>query len=266
MNRPGDVDDPTREYPNYAAGRAEPGVKGADPLNAPESPQAMAEPTAPGPVRRRPGWLRGTVVGGMALAALALLLVAALAIKALPGFDNPFADRTTDRSQPVLLQSMRDLSRYVAADGSFQVIVDLEESKENIPSFLVGKRTLFVGAGTVEAYVDFGSLADGAIKPNADNTAVTITLPSPQLGKAALDMDQSYVVAQQRGLFDRIGGAFSEDPNQQQRVYQLAQQKITAAAQSSKLAERAEENTRKMLDGLLGSLGYTTVTVTFTAP
>jgi hypothetical protein len=266
MNRPGDVDDPTREYPNYAAGRAEPGVKGADPADPPVPAQAVADPVGSARFAGRPGRPRGRVVAAMALAALTLVLVAALAFKALPGFDNPFADKTTDRSQPVLLQSMRDLSRYVAADGSFQVIVDLEESKENIPSFLVGKRTLFVGAGTVEAYVDFGSLADGAIKPNADNTAVEITLPSPQLGKAALDMDQSYVVAQQRGLLDRIGGAFSEDPNQQQRVYQLAQQKITAAAQSSKLAERAEENTRKMLDGLLGSLGYTTVTVTFAAP
>ncbi len=259
MSAPGDVDDPTKEYPNYAAGRVEPGVKVSDGADAPES----ARPVSP---RRRPRLLRGSLLAAAVAAVLALLLVVALAVKALPGFDNPFADKTTDRSQPVLLQSMRDLSRYVAADGSFQVIVDLEDKKENVPSFLLGKRTLFVGAGTVEAYVDFGALTDGAIKPNADNTAVQITLPSPQLGKAALDMDQSYVVAQQRGLFDRIGDAFGNDPNQQQRVYQLAQEKITAAAQSSKLAERAEENTRKMLDGLLGQLGYTTVTVTFAAP
>jgi hypothetical protein len=255
MSRAGDVDDPTREYPNYAEGRAEPAANIPDPVDAPEITDD----------RRRPGLLRGILIAGGVFAALAVLLVA-LTIKVLPGFDNPFADRTTDRSQPVLLQSMRDLSRYVAADGSFQVIVDLQENKENIPDFLLSQRTLFVGAGTVEAYVDFGRLTDGAIKPNADNTTVQITLPSPQLGPAALDMKQSYVVAEQRGLLNRIRDAFSQDPSQQQRVYQLAQERITAAAVSSKLTERAEENTRKMLAGLLGQLGYTTVTITFSAP
>jgi hypothetical protein len=162
---------------------------------------------------------------------------------------------------------MRDLSRYVAADGTFQVIVDLQENKDNVPEFLINQRTLFVGAGTVEAYVDFGALADDAIVPNADGTAVQIKLPAPQLGQAALDMKASYTVTEERGLLNRIGDAFDKDPNQQQRVYQLAQERITAAAVSSKLAERAQENTRKMLQGLLGRLGYTTVTVTFpTAP
>jgi hypothetical protein len=263
MSRPGDVDDPTREYPNYAAGRAEPGANGPDPADAPEIPTDAPEiPTG----RQRPGLLRGILIAAGVLATLAVLLVAALTIKVLPAFDNPFADRTTDRSQPVLLQSMRDLSRYVAADGTFQVIVDLQENKANIPEFLLNKRTLFVGSGTVEAYVDFGSLADGAITPNADNTAVEITLPAPQLSQAALDLTQSYVVTEERGLLNRIGDAFSKDPNQQQRVYRSAQEKITAAAVSSRLTERAQENTRKMLDGLLRQLGYTSVTVTFSSP
>jgi hypothetical protein len=263
MSRPGDVDDPTREYPNYAAGRAEPGAKVPDSVDASEKDLPEALPVAQ---RRRPGILRGILIAGGVFAALAVLLVAALTIKVLPGFHNPFSDRTTDRSQPVLLQSMRDLSRYVAADGTFQVIVDLQENKENVPDFLLNKRTLFVGSGTVEAYVDFSGLADDAIKPNADNTAVEITLPAPQLGQAALDMQSSYTVAEERGLLNRIGDAFSKDPDQQQRVYQLAQERITAAAVSSKLADRAEENTQKMLQGLLARLGYTTVTVTFATP
>jgi hypothetical protein len=264
MSRTGDVDDPTREYPGYAAGRARPGANTSDPGPDPGPDPAPELRTAP--ESRRPGLLRGILLGGAVLAALVTLLVIALTANVFSGFHNPFTDKTTDRSQPVLLQSMRDLSRYVAADGSFQVIVDLQENKDNVPDFLLNKRTLFVGAGTVEAYVDFAQLADGAVKPNADNTAVELTLPAPQLGQAALDMKQSYVVAEERGLLNRIGDAFAKDPNQQQRVYQLAQERITAAAQSSRLAERAQENTRKMLEGLLGSLGYTSVTVTFATP
>ena len=188
------------------------------------------------------------------------------AINVLPSFDNPFADKTTDRSQPVLLQSMRDLSRYVAADGTFQVIVDLQENKENVPDFLLNKRTLFVGSGTVEEYVDFGALTEGAMTIDEDKKSVTIELPAPQQSTAALDMERSYVVAEERGLLNRIGDAFKSDPGQQQRVYQMAQQRITEAARASGLDQRARDNTQKMLTSLLAQFGYTTVTVTYANP
>ncbi len=50
-----------------------------------------------------------------------------------------------------------------------------------------------------------------------------------------------------------------------QQMNQLAQQKIAEAAQQSGLAQRAEVNTRAMLEGLFRSLGYEEVTVTFTS-
>jgi hypothetical protein len=161
---------------------------------------------------------------------------------------------------------MRDLSRYVAADGTFQVIVDLQESKDNIPDFLVNQRTLFVGSGSVEAYVDFSSLTEGAIEVDEETNTARVTLPAPQLSQAALDMQRSYVVAEERGLLNRIGDAFESDPSQQQRVYQEAQKRITEAARTSGLDQRARENTQKMLESLLARLGYTTVTVTYANP
>jgi len=188
------------------------------------------------------------------------------AINVLPTFDNPFDDQEIARSQPVLLQSMRDLSRYVAADGTFQVIVDLQQNKENIPDFLLNRRTLFVGSGSVEAYVDFSALAEGALTVDETNKSVKITLPAPQLSQAALDMERSYVVAEERGLLNRITDAFAEDANKQQRVYQEAQKRITEAAADSGLDQRARENTQRMLESLLTRLGYTSVTVTYANP
>src|SRR4029450_2809880 len=110
------------------------------------------------------GFGRVLIFMGVVFALMVALCLGLRALNVLPSFDNPFSDRTTDRSQPVLLQSMRDLSRYVAADGTFQVIVDLQENKENIPDFLVNQRTLFVGSGSVEEYVEFGGLADDSLK------------------------------------------------------------------------------------------------------
>ena len=94
-------------------------------------------------------------------------------------------------------------------------------------------------------------------------TAVTVTLPKAQLEPAALNVNQSYVYAQQQGLFNRIGNFFSGNPNSQQQVYQIAQQKIQAAARQSPLLAEAQKNTEGMLTGMLTSLGFQRVTVSF---
>jgi Protein of unknown function (DUF4230) len=74
------------------------------------------------------------------------------------------------------------------------------------------------------------------------------------------------VVAEERGLLNRIGDAFASDPSKQQRVYQEAQKRITEAATASELDQRARENTQRMLESLLTRLGYSSVTVTYSSP
>jgi hypothetical protein len=71
------------------------------------------------------------------------------------------------------------------------------------------------------------------------------------------------VYAEQQGLFNRIGNFFSGNPNSQQQVYEAAQAKIETAAQQSPLLAQAQKNTEAMLTGMLTSLGFTRVTVTF---
>jgi hypothetical protein len=215
--------------------------------------------------------LRG---GGLAgrLAGLAAAVVAVIAgvlvlsaVHLLPQLRNPFAETTTDRSGPVLLKSITALSRYEAASGSFQVVIDVSKRTAFLPSFIEGSDTLFVGQGSEIAFVDFAQLNDKAIRVSADRTAVTIDLPGAQLEPAVLDVRQSYVYAEQQGLLNRIGNFFSGNPNSQQQVYILAQQKIESAAVHSPLLSEAEKNTRGMLDGMLRSLGFQQVTVTFGA-
>ena len=92
---------------------------------------------------------------------------------------------------------------------------------------------------------------------------MTVRLPQPQLAPATLDVRRSYVFAQQQGILNRIGNFFSSNPNSQQQVYILAQQKIQAAAAQSPLLSGAQRNTEGMLDSMLRSLGFQHVTVTF---
>ncbi len=215
--------------------------------------------------RRVPG--RGLIgrlaVAAAAIVAVAVLVVALSAVHLLPSLRNPFAESTSVRSQPVLLKSITALSRYQAASGSFQVVVNLTRKTAYLPSFLEGSQTLFVGQGSDIAYVDFSALKSRAITVSAGRRAVAIRLPRARLEPAVLNVRQSYVFAQQQGLLNRIGNFFAGNPNSQQQVYILAQQKIGAAARRSGLLAAAQHNTVSMLTGMLHSLGFQHVSVTF---
>ena len=211
------------------------------------------------------GLIGKLLAGAAAIVAVAVLIIVLAAVSLLPRLHNPFGETTSVRSGPVLLKSITALSRFEAASGSFQVVVNLTQKANLLPSFLEGSQTLFVGAGSEIAYVDFSQLKSPALQVSANRTAVTIRLPRPQLEPAVLNVKQSYVFAQQQGLFNRIGNFFSGNPNNQQRVYILAQQKIQTAARQSPLLAEAQRNTTSMLTGMMHSLGFQRVTVTFAA-
>ncbi|MFJ4621763.1 DUF4230 domain-containing protein [Streptomyces sp. NPDC088812] len=209
--------------------------------------------------RRLPGWAK-------VLTAVVLVLVvlfAGIRLSLLPGLRDVFGTETRDRSGPALLESIQDMSRYDAASGNFQVVVDLEKDAEYLPDALRGTRTLYVGAGTVDAYVDLGQVGEKDVTVDEDRTSATLRLPHARLGTPALDPDRSYAVSKQRGLLDRLGDLFSDNPNGEQAVQKLAVRHIGDAAKDSELTARAETNTTHMLQGLLRSLGFEEVRVTY---
>ncbi|WP_443076256.1 DUF4230 domain-containing protein [Streptomyces sp. NBC_01716] len=197
------------------------------------------------------------------LVVLVLLLGIGSRLDLVPGFDDVFGEKTEDRTGPTLLKSIQDLSQYQAASGNFQVVVDLEKDAKFLPDTIKGSRTLYVGAGSVGSYVDLGAVGDENVKVNEERTTATLRLPHARLGKATLDADRSYAVSKQRGLLDRLGDFFSDNPADERAVNKLAAQHIQEAAKDSGLTERAEKNTTSMLEGLLTSLGFKEVTVVY---
>ncbi|MFC1412287.1 DUF4230 domain-containing protein [Streptacidiphilus sp. N1-12] len=224
--------------------------------NAVETERPVAEERRYPPRRRIPWYISIPIT----FVVIVGLFIAAGKFNWLPGIPNPFGTKEVDRSQPAVLQSIENMSRYDAADGNFQIVVDVDSEAKFLPSALLGKRTLYVAAGTVDSYVDLGK---AGVTVSPDRKTATIVLPHAQLAAAALDPKRSYTFAEQRGFFNRIGDFFSSDPNDQQKLNILAAQKIQDAAKSTALTTRAEQNTSSMLKGLLGSLGFTTVTVSY---
>ncbi|WP_236654569.1 DUF4230 domain-containing protein [Streptacidiphilus anmyonensis] len=207
--------------------------------------------------RRRVPWYLSIPI---TIAVIAALFLAAGRFHWLPGLPNPFGEQAVDRSGPAVLQSVQDMSRFEGAAGNFQVVVDLDKEATFMPSALVGSRTLYVAAGSVDSYVD---LSHAKVTVSSDRLSASIALPHAQLAGAALDAKHSYIFAQQRGLFDRIGQFFSGNPSDQQALNVLAVNHIQSAAAASGLTTRAQQNTTVMLQGLLKSLGFTRVTVTY---
>ena len=186
----------------------------------------------------------GAVVTGAVLAGLA--------------FFNVFGTTTIDRTGPSVLISLQDLSEYHAASAYYETVVDIEKDGFG-PSFVNGERVLYVGKGEVDAIVDFSGLSEESIKVSEDRLSVTIELPTPVADEPVLDLENSYAANFDSGLVNKFKNSDLERDAQLKAIEQMTE----ASASQGELIERAKENTVSMLEGLLGALGFTDITVTF---
>ncbi|MGI9017259.1 MAG: DUF4230 domain-containing protein [Euzebya sp.] len=175
----------------------------------------------------------------------------------------PFGSDTIDRSGPAVLQAVRDLAEFRAASGEYSVIVDIENDIRFVPSLLIGERSLFVAAGTVDAAVDFGGLSGDNVRVSADGMSVTLILPTAQLTDPRIDPDASYVYDRDRGVVNQLESLLTGDTPDDQELYQQATEQLAEAAVDSDLRARAQQNTGATLSALMEALGFTDVTVRF---
>ena len=182
----------------------------------------------PGRARRRFG-VAGPLI---ALVLAAVLVVGGLAL-ARGWFDlgGLFAARTVDRSAPVVVERLRDQDVFHGASGTFSATVDVEHTVGFVPAFIAGNRAVYSGVGTVDATVDLGALARTPQR-DASGTLV-IRLPHARIGTVRLDPGRSHMMNRDRGLLDRLGGAFVDSPTSEREVQRISERRIARAATAS---------------------------------
>ena len=205
----------------------------------------------------RSGFFGTLVVGGILVAVL-------LFVQGMVSFKlNPFKTEHKDHSPPPILTELREMSDFHAAQAEFEVVIDDEQDVRYIPQVLAGERVQFVAVGTVDAVVDLSTLPADAITTTRTTNSVIVTLPAPTIGDPVIDHEQSHVMNRDRGLFNRIGGLFSDNPTSEAALYEAASQKMADAAAESGLVAMAEHHVEEVLEATITRLGVDEVEVRF---
>ncbi|HEX4982985.1 MAG TPA: DUF4230 domain-containing protein [Ilumatobacteraceae bacterium] len=208
----------------------------------------------------RSGFLGPLVLGG-------ILVVGLLFVAGLVSFNlNPFKTESKDHSPPPILMELREMTDLHAAQAEFEVVIDDEKDVRYMPAVLAGERVQFVAIGTVDAVVDLSTLPADAIAYDEKNNSVVVTLPSPTIADPVIDHEQSHVMNRDRGLFNRLGGLFSDNPTSEAALFEAASEKMADAAAQSGLVAMAEKHVEDVLERTITRLGVDEVDVQFESP
>jgi hypothetical protein len=210
---------------------------------------------------RRTSGLRTTVVVGLGVGLIGVIALVAVGAALL----NPFRTETVDRSGATVVERIRDLEEFTAAEAQFVQDVDLEADAKYLPDAIKGERVVAIAAGSVRATVDLGSLDQDAVSVSDDSSSISLVLPSPVLQSADIEEDETRVVSRQRGLVDRLADLVSSNPYDDGELYSAAERKLDAAAAESDLEETARANTQDWLETFLGAAGFDDVVVTWSS-
>ncbi len=256
-----DADEPLRAYTPNTSGASTRAAQ-TEWLPGPESP-APTERSTPSQtivVKRRPSTC-AIVAGIVGLLVLSCLLLTFATVRdGLSGFGRltgflpnlGLGLLTTptvaiDTSHPSVVERVQAMSKLETVHYQIEKVIS-GTSSGPLPAPLTGDKILLVAHGEVVGGIDLSKVKTADV--DEVGTAVTLTLPPPEILYSKLDNDKTYVYDRQTGIFNK------PDPNLESQIRASAEQQIVQAATEDGILTQATQNAEQTLRTMLEGLGY----------
>jgi len=116
-----------------------------------------------------------------------------------------------------------------------------------------GDRVFMFAVAKIGAGIDFEQFYTGSFEVDSDTGTVTVQMPPSQITYVSLDNEQTQVIDRSTGILTQGNAQLETDARQ------VAEQVLREAAVTAGILDRADENARVVIEGLLLELGYTRV-------
>jgi hypothetical protein len=217
-------------------------------------PPAQPEATA----QKEPGcgfFALSAFVLGSGLCALALVLWLTQAREAPPP-----ETVSVLRPTPSVITSVKQLARLQTTSFHIERVIDLRDRQNHLFGMVASEDAiLLVAAGDVTAGVDLSLVRAEDVSVDEASRRVSIVLPPPRVFTASLDNRATYVHTR------RTDALAKRQETLETRARQEAERTLHDAALAGGILARAREGAEHTLRGLLASLGYATVELSFRA-
>jgi hypothetical protein len=164
--------------------------------------------------------------------------------------------QTVERPLPSVLLAVHDLARIESVSYHMERVIDLTEKQSRLFGLIESRDAiLLVAVADVSAGVDLGKLAASDIDADPKGGRAQIRLPAPEIFHVTFDKEHTYVHTRQTDLLAR------RQENLETQARNEAERVLVDAARDAGILARAGENARKVVEGLVRSLGYREVIV-----
>ncbi|HYO97737.1 MAG TPA: DUF4230 domain-containing protein [Polyangiaceae bacterium] len=163
---------------------------------------------------------------------------------------------------PNVLASVRDLARLETTSFHMERVLDLSEKQSRLFGLIESEDALLlVAVAEISAGVDLSELtAADVVVVEGVARRCSVHLPPPRIFHAALDNAKTYVHTRRTGVLAR------RQESLETRARQEAERALLEAAREVGILPRAAENARRVVEGLLRSLGCQAVEVKLRGP
>jgi hypothetical protein len=139
-------------------------------------------------------------------------------------------------------------------------VIDLTDKQSRLFGLLQTEDAiLLVAVADISAGVDLQKLTTDDVVVDAEKKSAKLSLPAPEVFHAELDNSKTYVHTR------RTGALASRQENLETRARQEAERSLIDAALQAGLLNRASDNAKRAVEGLVRGLGYEQVEVTMHA-